>query len=80
MKTYKVTIIGQQSYIIGKTFENRTKEQVNAIIDHYWDSYYYRPQMDGNSWELNGDTYIRIEEEATFNFPASVGLTALGIN
>ena len=63
MKTYTVTITGQQSHIEGNLFENRTAEQVNTIIEYYWDTDYPRPQMDGNSWELNGDTYIRIEEE-----------------
>ena len=80
MKTYKVTITGQQIHIFGKTFEHRTLEQVNAIIENYWDTDYDLPQMDENKWELNVDTYIRIEEESTFSLPASVGLTALGIN
>jgi hypothetical protein len=63
MKTYTVTISGQQSHIQGNLFENRTPEQVNEIIMQYWDNDYPRPQIDGNNWELNGDTNIRIEEE-----------------
>ena len=67
MKTYKVTITGQQKHIASINFEGRTAEQVEAIIDRYYEEKEGpRPQMDGNSWDLNCDQYIRIEEERDF--------------
>jgi hypothetical protein len=67
MKTYKVTISGQQKHIAKINFEGRTAEQVEAIIDRYYDEEESpRPQMDGNSYELNCSQYIRIEEERDF--------------
>lgn len=62
MKTYNVKITGQQSHISGSLFENQTANQVDSIIESYWDSEYDRPQLDGNSWELNNDQYITIED------------------
>jgi hypothetical protein len=61
MKTYKVTITGQQKHISGNVFENQTESQVNAIIEKYIDSDCERPKFDGKSYELNNDQYITIE-------------------
>jgi len=63
MKTYNVSIKGQQSHISGENFVNQTETQVNAIIEKYWDEDYPKPQFDGESWELNNDQYITIEIE-----------------
>ena len=63
MKTYNVTITGQQSHISEARFENQTESQVKAIIFNYWDSDHCpRPEFDGESWEINNDHYIKIEE------------------
>jgi len=59
---YNVTITGQQKHISGNEFLNQTEKQVNAIIEKYWDEDYPKPQIDGESWELNNDQYIKIEE------------------
>lgn len=63
MKTYNVTITGQQKHIKGNVFENQTESQVKLIIDKYHDSSLPIPKMDGNSYELNGDLYIEIKEK-----------------
>lgn len=62
MKTYNVTLTGQQKHIKGGSFENQTESQVNSIIDKYISDDYERPLFNGNSFELNNDLYIKIEE------------------
>lgn len=62
MKNYNVTITGQQSHISGNSFENQTLEQVENILTKYWDTEYPKPLKDGESYELNNDQYIKIEE------------------
>lgn len=61
MKTYTVTITGQQSHIKGNVYENQTEAQVSEIINKFHDVDYEMPQFDGESYELNNDKYIRIE-------------------
>lgn len=63
MKTYNVTITGQQKHIKWNLFENQTESQVKLIIDKYHDSSLPIPKMDGNSYELNGGLYIEIKEK-----------------
>lgn len=62
MKTYNVTITGQQTHISGAEYLNQTESQVNAIIDSRIGDEYDRPKFDGNSYELNNDQYIVILE------------------
>lgn len=62
MKTYNVTITSQQKGKSVNTFDNQTESQVNSIIEKYWDNDYERPLMNGESFELNNDQYIKIEE------------------
>jgi len=61
MKNYTVTTTGQQSHINGKTYENQTENQVQLILDKYWDEDYPKPQFNGDSYELNGDLHITIQ-------------------
>jgi len=67
MKTYTVTIKGEQSHIQGQSFENRTAEQVNEIISQYIESdiedEYGTPTMDGQWCPLTSDQNVCIEEE-----------------
>ncbi len=63
MKTFKVTITGIQAHIKGDVFTNCTENDVLLILDKYHDIDYPMPKFDGQSYELNGDKYIRIEEE-----------------
>lgn len=64
MENYNVTITGQQSHISGNYFEEQSESQVNSIIANYWDEETCpdRPQLDGNSYELDSDHYIIIEK------------------
>ena len=61
MKNYTVTTTGQQSHINGKIYENQTENQVQLILDKYWDEDYPKPQFNGDSYELNGDLHITIQ-------------------
>lgn len=61
MKTYTVTITGNQNHIKGDVYENQTESQVAEILNKYHDTDYPTPQMDGNFWELNCDKNICIK-------------------
>ena len=63
MKTFKVTITGNQAHIVGNEWENQSSSNVENILNTYWDDQYPKPQKDGENWELNVDKNIRIEEE-----------------
>ena len=62
MKTYNVTITGQQKHIKGNVFENQTESQVHQIIDKYISDSYDHPKFNGELFELNNDLYIEIKE------------------
>jgi len=62
MKTYTVTITGNQKHINGDVYENQTKSQGFEIINKFHDTDYPAPQLDGNNWELNCDKNICIKE------------------
>ena len=63
MKTYKVTITGNQQHISINEWEGQNVADVENILNSYWDKDYPKPQMDGNNWELNGDQNICIVQE-----------------
>lgn len=62
MKTYNVTLTGQQKHIKGNYFENQTESQINQIIDKYISDDYDRPKFNGDSFELKNDLYVEIKE------------------
>jgi hypothetical protein len=63
MKTYNVTLTGQQKHIRGKFYENVNANTVKLIIDEKQDIENCPIiKWDGNSYELNSDLYIEIKE------------------
>ena len=62
MKIYTVTITSQQSKIKGNVYKNQTESQIMTIINKLHDENYLMPKFDGESYELNNDSYIKIEE------------------
>lgn len=62
MKKYIVVTTGQQPHIDGNIYEDKTANQVQLILEKYWDEDYPKPQINGKNYELNGDLYITITE------------------
>lgn len=62
MELYNVTIVGDQSHILGNQYDNQTVSDVENILLSHWDEDYPKPKFDGTYQELNGDQSISITQ------------------